>query len=153
MRVGLFIGVTLSALAAVSAFGSLSVVADPESASLLIADNGKPRRLTTKSASPPVAVQPAGTAAGADANAVRAILDMPNLAWQDLSPVEATALQKLDWSKRSWNERTAPSAPWPQSMTTKYLNLTAVQKASVRKLGYRPLEWDLRVRKRMLSSQ
>ena len=129
-------------------------MAGPPTASQQVADNGKPRRLTTKTPSrPPTPAPTDGNPATADPNAIRAILDMPELAWRELLPGEATALMKLDWSKRSWDERTAPAARWPRSMTTKFLNLTAVQKASVRKLGYKPLEWDLRVRKRLLSGQ
>ena len=150
MRGGLVIAALLPAIAAVLSFGTWPVLADPPTASQVIADTGKPRSLTTNS--PPSTIAPAaGTPADPDAK--RAILDMPELAWQDLSREEATALKKLDWSKRSWDARSAPAAPWPRSMTTKFLNLTPVQKASVRKLGYKPLEWDIQVRKRLLSNR
>jgi hypothetical protein len=54
-------------------------------------------------------------------------------------------LKNLGWNQQTWDTKDTPAAKWPMTMVTAYVNLTPLQRESVRKLGMTARDWDKRV--------
>lgn len=80
-----------------------------------------------------------------DPSAVRSLTTLMPTRWKELAKPEMALLKNLGWNQQAWDTKDSPAAKWPTIMATPFVNLSPLQRESVRKLGMSPADWDKRV--------